>query len=132
MGVSSSATTTDLPSVSTPATTRRRKERVGAAVSLRAVQGHMTSSVVTAVVAPPRSPLVRDLMDPLVARLRVEGGAPYLNEDGHSPMYPPDEYDSPRTHPLATKAPTSAFAISSVRAECRRMAQLTPSDSDSE
>jgi hypothetical protein len=33
------------------------------------------------------------------ARKRVEGGAPYLHEDGQ-PQYPPDRFDTPLTYPL--------------------------------
>jgi hypothetical protein len=42
----------------------------------------------------PRSPL-----PPLIARMSVQGGAPYLHEHG-KPQYEPDQYDSPRTYPV--------------------------------
>ena len=45
----------------------------------------------------------RALLPLHIARQRVEGGAPHLHERG-VPQYPPDEYDSPLTYPLATVA----------------------------
>ena len=58
----------------------------------------------------PRQPLggdrgfdARALLPLHIARQRVEGGAPHLHEHG-VPQYPPDEYDSPLTYPLATVA----------------------------
>jgi hypothetical protein len=43
----------------------------------------------------------KGMLPPDAARLRVEGGAPYLHEQG-APPYPPDELDTRLTHPLAT------------------------------
>ena len=40
----------------------------------------------------------RDLLPPLVSRLRVEGGAPYLWESG-LPTYASDEHDTRLTYP---------------------------------
>ena len=38
------------------------------------------------------------LLPPTLARLRVDGGAPYMDARG-MPMYPADCHDSARTHP---------------------------------
>ena len=44
-----------------------------------------------------RTPLPMQL-----ARMRIEGGAPYcLDEDSGTPTYPPDAFDTPCTYPLA-------------------------------
>jgi hypothetical protein len=40
----------------------------------------------------------RDMLPPDLARLRVEGGAPYLHEQG-SPPYVVDKWDTSLTHP---------------------------------
>ena len=47
------------------------------------------------------SPYCRHLMPPALARLRVDGGAPYMNSTG-LPQYPADSYDSARTHPACS------------------------------
>ena len=38
-----------------------------------------------------------------IARLRVDGGSPYLDATG-APQYPPDTHDSSRTHPSCKRA----------------------------
>jgi hypothetical protein len=43
---------------------------------------------------------LRDVLPLDLGRLRVEGGAPYLGASGQ-PQYPPDEYDSCLTYPMA-------------------------------
>lgn len=43
----------------------------------------------------------RHLLPPSLARLRVEGGAPYMGATG-LPQYAPDECDSARTHPACS------------------------------
>ena len=45
----------------------------------------------------------RCLLPPSIARLRVEGGAPYLGCTG-LPQYPPDQFDSARSHPACRLA----------------------------
>jgi hypothetical protein len=42
----------------------------------------------------------QELLCPQLARMRVDGGAPYLIYTGR-PQYPPDDYDTPDTYPLA-------------------------------
>ena len=49
------------------------------------------------------SPLLRHMLDPYIARLRVEGGAPYLHERG-VPQYAPDVYDTLETYPELSQA----------------------------
>ena len=49
----------------------------------------------------PGSAYTRMLLPASVARLQVEGGAPYLGATG-LPQYPPDEFDSIRSHPACS------------------------------
>jgi hypothetical protein len=42
----------------------------------------------------------RELLPLLIARQRVDGGAPYLHEGGGRPQYEPDELDTPETYPF--------------------------------
>ena len=45
-----------------------------------------------------RPDVMRHVLDPQLARLCVEGGAPYLHACG-MPPYAPDAFDTPDTHP---------------------------------
>ena len=54
-----------------------------------------------------QSPLLRHMLDPLVARLCVEGGAPYFYERG-LPQYEPDEDDTAATHPAYAETHSAA------------------------
>ena len=48
---------------------------------------------------PPRSPLLRERMAQAEARLRVEGGAPYLYGAERRPQYARDATDTPESYP---------------------------------
>ena len=52
----------------------------------------------------PHSLAIRDLIEPGLARLRVEGGAPYLLEPYSKSTLLSDAFDSYRTHPSATSS----------------------------
>ena len=77
----------------------------------------------------------RMLLPPSLARLRVEGGAPYLSASG-LPQYPPDDHDSARSHPACSRPSPLAdpcgisplqFGSSAVSGVTHDMRRLLPS-----